>query len=87
MLATDAKIWVVVAVLIFLSLVCLIIYAVKFPCRILHAYDCSLLQALHFDKTTEGVKTASSEKKWPAVASKHQWESDPPCPVVCPKLN
>ncbi|KAL8182591.1 UNVERIFIED_CONTAM: hypothetical protein K2H54_058474 [Gekko kuhli] len=38
-------------------------------------------QVLHFDKTAEGRKTASSERRLPAVTSGLQRENDPPCPV------
>uniref|UniRef100_A0ACB8FCL5 Uncharacterized protein n=1 Tax=Sphaerodactylus townsendi TaxID=933632 RepID=A0ACB8FCL5_9SAUR len=38
-------------------------------------------QVLHLDRTTEGRRSAASEKRLPTVASRHQREVDSHCPV------
>nr|XP_056710836.1 leukocyte elastase inhibitor-like [Euleptes europaea] len=38
-------------------------------------------QVLHFDRTTEGMRPAASERRLPAVLAEHQREIDPHCPV------
>ncbi|XP_077209524.1 leukocyte elastase inhibitor-like [Paroedura picta] len=40
-----------------------------------------MAQVLHFDQSKEGMRTASSEKRPPAIGSGHQKESDPHCPM------